>query len=277
PTGPAETPGPPGPAESPGPTGPAETPGPTGDVEPAAGEPAEPAGGLAWRLAPGWAALMPGFSHGTAGVAFALAVASRALHRPDALAAARAGGRALIALGAHPTGWAVPNRIPPKGPVEEVSYGWCHGPTGTMRLFLALDELDPSADWAGAVTAGLDAVRSSGLPARLYPGFWDNLGRCCGTAGVGVMALERFAATGDRDWLDWADELAEDVLTRAVSDERGTRWFNTEHTRDPPELPPESEFMQGAAGIAAWLLRLAPRHPPPDAPAPAGVLDRLPW
>ena len=33
--------------------------------------------GLHWRMAAGWEYLMPGFSHGTAGVAYALAAAGR--------------------------------------------------------------------------------------------------------------------------------------------------------------------------------------------------------
>ena len=36
---------------------------------------------------------------------------------------------------------------------------------------------------------------------RLYAGFWDNLGQCCGTAGVGEMALDKYQQTGDKRWL----------------------------------------------------------------------------
>ena len=32
----------------------------------------------------------------------------------------------------------------------------------------------------------LHGVRTSGLPARLHPGFWDNDGRCCGTTRTGT-------------------------------------------------------------------------------------------
>jgi hypothetical protein len=50
-----------------------------------------------------------------------------------------------------------------------------------------------------------------------------------------------------------ADALAE----RAVHDETGTYWRFIEHRQDPPLLPPATSWMQGAAGIAAFLLRLA--------------------
>ena len=36
-----------------------------------------------------------------------------------------------------------------------------------------------------------------------------------------------------------------------------TPWRFTEHRQDPPLLPPGTSWMQGAAGIAAFLLRLA--------------------
>ena len=33
------------------------------------------------------------------------------------------------------------------------------------------------------------------------------------------------------------------------------RWHNVEHTADPPKLPAQTGWMQGAAGIGAALLR----------------------
>ena len=50
-----------------------------------------------------------------------------------------------------------------------------------------------------------------------------------------------------------ADALAE----RAIRDQAGARWRFTEHRQEPPLLPPGTSWMQGAAGIAAFLLRLA--------------------
>ena len=42
-----------------------------------------------------------------------------------------------------------------------------------------------------------------------------------------------------------------------IRDEAGARWRFVEHRQDPPLLPPGTSWMQGAAGIAAFLLRLA--------------------
>jgi lantibiotic modifying enzyme len=228
--------------------------------------------GPQWRMTAGWEYLMPGFSHGTAGVAYALAAAGRRLERPDLVEVAAHGAEALLAMGQGPGGWALPIAIPhrPHGPT--VNFGWCHGPAGTARLFLMLDAIDPQPRWQHAIAGCLQALSDSGLPARLYPGFWDNVAPCCGTAGVGRLLLERYQAVGDSDLLEWADVLAADVIDRAVITPAGITWFNTEHTRTPPELPPEPGLMQGAAGIAGWLARLHALHASPDIrPAPLGV------
>jgi lantibiotic modifying enzyme len=222
--------------------------------------------GLHWRMTADREYLMPGFSHGTAGVAYALAAAGRTLNRSDLVDVAVRGARALLALGHHPGGWAVPDTIPPRPGGPAVAYGWCHGPAGTVRLFLLLNEIDPQPRWQHAIDACLQALRDSRLPVRLYPGYWDNLARCCGTAGVGQLLLDRYQATGDAALLDWAGTLAADVADRALFTPRGVTWSNTEHTRIPPELPPEPGFMQGTAGIAGWLARLHALHARPGIP-----------
>jgi hypothetical protein len=150
----------------------------------------------------------------------------------------------------------VPHSIPLTDNAVPVSYGWCHGPTGTLRLFDLLDREQPARGWGYYARACRDAVRTSGLPARLYPGFWDNLGQCCGTAGVGEMALDEYQRTGDPQWLAWSQTLAADVPDRAISDDHGGRWSHTEHRASPPDLEPKVGWMQAAAGIASWLLRL---------------------
>lgn len=231
-------------------------------------EMAEPGpGGLHWRMVAGWEYLMPGFSHGTGGVAYALGAAGRTLHRRDLVDIATRGADTLLALGHHPGGWAVPLALPPRPRGPAVSYGWCHGPTGTIRLFLLLDEIDPHPRWQHAIDACLQALRDSRLPIRLYPGYWDNLARCCGTAGVGQLLLDRYQATSDIALLDWAGTLADDVAGRALITPQGVTWSNTEHTGTPPELPPEPGFMQGAAGIAGWLARLHALRTRPGPPA----------
>ena len=54
-----------------------------------------------------------------------------------------------------------------------------------------------------------------------------------------------------------ARTMGDALVERAIADEAGARWRFIEHRQDPPLLPPRTSWMQGAAGIAAFLLRLA--------------------
>ncbi len=224
--------------------------------------------GLDWPMRLGDEERMPNFSHGTAGIATALALTGRACGRPDLVKAAARAADHLRSLAGPGPGLLLPSVLPPVEGHEPVSFGWCHGPTGTARLFWALDS-------PLEVDGCVEALLASGIPRRLRPGFWDNVGRCCGSAGVGDVVLDRYQQTGRPDLLDFAHVLADDILARATVDTAGARWSFTEHRNDEPDLPPDPGWMQGAAGIAAFLYRLhrvdqlgaaAPRIPWVDAP-----------
>ena len=209
---------------------------------------------------------MPNYSHGTAGVATALAVAGKALDRQDFVRAARRGAQHLLTVGMlDDGGFITPHTIPASTrEVDPVTYGWCHGPAGTSYLFAALAHAGV-AEVAGLEVAELrrrclHSILISGVPQRIRPGFWDNDGRCCGTAGVGDALLD---ATQDSQDPERADELlnaartmGDALVERAIRDQAGARWRFLEHRQDPPLLPPGTSWMQGAAGIAAYLLRL---------------------
>ena len=224
-------------------------------------------GGLDWGMLPGSPSRTPNYSHGTAGVATALAIAGVALGRADFVAAARHGAQHLLAVGSlDDDGFIIPHTLPySTRDVEPVTYNWCHGPAGTSQLFAALAAagVDQVAGWrCGALRHRcLHSILASGVPARLRPGFWDNDGRCCGTAGVGDVLLDaaqdcRRPGTG-RGAAAAARTMADALAERAIRDQAGARWRFTEHRQDPPLLPPGTSWMQGAAGIAAFLLRLA--------------------
>ncbi len=250
--------------------------------------------GLDWAMWPGPQSRGPNYSHGTAGVASALAIAGHLLGRDDFVAAAVQGARHLLAVGSlDDGGFVVPHTIPPSTrEVEPLTYTWCHGPTGTSHLFSALRLAGVSSLPAPAGSAAatyevtdlhrrcLHSVLTSGVPHRLRPGFWDNDGRCCGTAGVGDMLLDAAQDAAVRPRGDDVPHRADDLLGQAcrMADalvERAFRtggtddatdgtpgsdrayWRFVEHRQYPPLLPPGTGWMQGAAGIAAFLLRLA--------------------
>jgi hypothetical protein len=222
--------------------------------------------GLDWRMWPGYRSSTPNYSHGTAGVATALAIAGQALDRGDFIDAARQGAQHLLNVGSlDDNGFIVPHTLPySQREVEPVTYGWCHGPTGTSQLFAALavagvEQVDGFE--VGALRQRcLHSVLSSGLPDRLRPGFWDNDGRCCGTAGVGDVLLDAAQDNADaqgEQLLQVAQTMGDALVDRAICDGDGARWRFVEYRQHPPLLPPATSWMQGAAGIAAYLLRLA--------------------
>lgn len=205
---------------------------------------------------------MPNWSHGLAGIAAALAVAGSELERPDLVEAARSGAEHLVTLGdSGDGGFLVPHVIPSQPDVDEVTFTWCHGPTGTSLLFTALDHA--GVDTVAGETPSqwqrrcLHSIRKSGVPERLRPGFWDNDGRCCGTAGVGDVFLDAWQRHGVEDDLAFARVLGDALVDRAVVDGDRACWRFTEHRNPDPLLPPGVGWMQGTAGIAAYLMRLA--------------------
>ncbi|MET9634536.1 lanthionine synthetase LanC family protein [Lentzea sp. NPDC006480] len=212
--------------------------------------------GLNWRMVPVRMAVVqreiPNFSHGLSGIATALALAGAEFARPDLVEAATAGASHLVAISDQSDGgFRAPLRIPPLEELEPFSYGWCHGPAGTSLLWPALERAGvrevagaPVMDWH---SRSLHSIRVSGLPERRHPGFWDNDGRCCGTAGVGDRLLDAGEHT------DFALHLADVLVERAIPDGSGVCWRFIEHKNDDPLLPAGIGWMQGAAGIAGFL------------------------
>ena len=206
---------------------------------------------------------MPNLSHGLAGIAMTLALAGVEFDRADLTAAALAGAEHLVALGvADGEGFVVRRYIPDdQSDEDKYTYGWCHGTSGTSLLFLALDYTGVK-EVAGASPLAwhrrfLHSARTSGLPERLHPGFWDNDGRCCGTTGVADVFLDSWQRSGDERDLEFALRLADTLVERAVVDGPYAYWRFIEHRAPEPLLPPGVGWMQGAAGIAAYLFRVS--------------------
>lgn len=224
--------------------------------------------GLDWAFVPerfeleGPGVRMPNWSHGLAGIAGSLAAAGAALSRPELVDAARQGAEHLVTLGdTSDDGFRLPHVMPGEEGRDTFTYTWCHGPAGTSLLFAALQHAGVHSvagrtpyDWERAC---LHSLKVSGIPERLRPGFWDNDGRCCGTAGVGDVVLNVWQRHGVDDDLDFALTLADALVERSINDGDYTYWRFVEHRNDDPLLLPSPSWMQGVAGIAAYLFRLA--------------------
>ena len=136
---------------------------------------------------------------------------------------------------------------------EELFYlGWCHGPTGTGRLFRALAATTNEEVWSDHAEACARTLSTSGLPTARPDGYWDNVGPCCGAAGVAEVFLSR----GSEEDLRFARELLDDVLARGTRVEDTLHWVQSEHRVRPELLQAQTGYMQGAAGVGLTLLHL---------------------
>ncbi|MEV8569478.1 lanthionine synthetase LanC family protein [Streptomyces sp. NPDC051322] len=212
--------------------------------------------GVHWAHRPGIASRLHHISHGTLGIVLALARVGEATGRTDLAELALAGAADVVARDeAGPEGFLVQHSTPHYRPdvVEPISYGWCHGPAGDAQVFRLLRDSTADPVWAALADRCWHTVIGSGLPQRLRPGFWDNNGRCCGTAGVLALALDRIAEQHDPP--DFARVLVADLVARAIRDSDGARWSNVEHRATPSDLEPRTGWAMGNAGIVRELLR----------------------
>lgn len=218
---------------------------------------AEPtAAGVTWQWCSGAEPRLHHLAHGALGIAYALAVVGAATAREDLVGLAQAAVAEVVSRDeAGPEGFLVPHSDPQHRPdvVERHSYGWCHGPTGDAQVFRMLRHVLGEPSWSDLADRCWHTVTRSGLPRRLRPGFWDNNGRCCGTAGVLALACDRIAEQGDSP--DFARTLVSDLASRATRDADGARWHNVEHRAAATELEPHTGWAMGNAGIARELLR----------------------
>ncbi|WP_328935288.1 MULTISPECIES: lanthionine synthetase LanC family protein [unclassified Streptomyces] len=218
--------------------------------------------GVHWPHRTGVEARLHHISHGTLGIVLGLARVGAATGRADLLDLALAGAADVVARDEDgPEGFLVPHSTPRYRPdvIEPVSYGWCHGPAGDAQVFRLLRDLTADPAWSALTDRCWHTVTHSGLPERLRPGFWDNNGRCCGTAGVLALAGDRFAERreqGERqESYDFAGVLVADLVARAIRDGDGARWSNVEHRATPSDLEPCTGWAMGNAGIVRELLR----------------------
>jgi lantibiotic modifying enzyme len=127
----------------------------------------------------------PNFSHGTAGIGYFLAELYEATHDERYRTCALAAGRYLRAIASKAeTSNCLIFHNDAAG--RDLFYlGWCHGPTGTARFFYRLYQLSNDSDWLDVVKEQAATLMASGIPEQQTPGYWNNVSRCCGAAGVG--------------------------------------------------------------------------------------------
>ena len=214
--------------------------------------------GLKWMMHPEYPRLMPNFSHGTAGVAYFLARLYEETGEREFLEAALAGAKYLQSIAHVEGGGCLIFHHEPEG--EELFYlGWCHGPVGTARLFQVLHRITGEDVWREWVTKSAEAILRSGIPEKETAGFWNNVGICCGSAGVAQYFLDMYRITGEERYLEFCRKVADEMITRGEAEGGGLKWVQAEHRVRPELLVAQTGLMQGAAGIGLTLLQMGAR------------------
>ena len=212
-------------------------------------------GGLKWQMAPNAPRMMPNFSHGTAGIAYFLARVYEETKDKKYLDAALAGAKYLQAIAKTEGDICLIQHNQPDG-LELYYLGWCHGPVGTARLWYQLARVTGDKQWLAWVDKSAKALTESGIPEKRTPGFWNNVSQCCGSAGVAQFFLDLHGLKANPQYVSFAKKMTDDLLARGTKDEKGLRWVQAEHRVRPELLVAQTGYMQGAAGIGMWLLRL---------------------
>jgi lantibiotic modifying enzyme len=214
-------------------------------------EPAE--GGLRWRMDPKFARVMPNFSHGTAGISYTLATLYEVSKDKAFLDAALKGAEHLQTIANVEGDQCLIEHHDGDG--KQLYYlGWCHGPTGTARLFHRLAKVTGDATWNDWVAKAARGVSASGIPEHRTPGFWNNISVCCGDAGVAQFFLDLHRATKNDSYLAFGRRMMDDLISRGTEEGSAVKWIQAEHRVKPDELVAQTGLMQGAAGAGLVLL-----------------------
>ena len=154
--------------------------------------------------------------------------------------------------------------------LRTVYQGWCGGGAGWSRLFVRLFQLTQNATYLAAVEGAAAGVAQAlpDLAMRLPVGAapWANVGQCCGAAGAGTFLLELATAGASSLPLRNATRAAAlaaarafggAVLARAADAGSGALAFpSPEESLEPLDTRWQAGWMQGAAGVASFLLHL---------------------
>ena len=214
--------------------------------------------GLRWRLMSDmpFPFTTPNFAHGGAGVGYLMAQLYRATSDTRYLHAAREAARYVLSR-ATPVGDGCLVCRTEDAPDPIFYLGQCHGPAGTGRLFLELHDITGEAVWldhAESLVRGLEAL---GAPEARSVGLWNNYGQCCGDAGIGEFALLLANRTGEAHYLALAQRCGDVILAASITNGDQRHWIQAEHRDRPDFVEAQTGYMQGAAGIASFLVHLA--------------------
>lgn len=213
-------------------------------------------GGLRWEWEERERLRHPNFAHGAAGTGYFLLTLYQETGEKAFLDAALAGASYLHSVARHDGLICHSLNCAP----DLFYLGWCHGPVGTGRFYYLLWQTLGDGVWLQRLFQLAEAIVDTGIPDAATAGLWNNVGICCGSAGVvefflDLYVLARGLGRSDaKSYLAFAQRLIENILERGIDDGDGLRWTQAEHRTSPELLSTQGGYMQGAAGVGSVLI-----------------------
>lgn len=207
---------------------------------------------LRWKYYPEAKIYMDNFSHGTAGVAYFIAQTYQKTLNKKYLDVAIHSAKFIDSL-SNEKGY-VPHHSP--GGEDLYYLGWCHGPVGTNRLYYSLFEATKNEVWLNKIKHSAKHIMQEGIDEHETPGFWNNVGLCCGTAGVAEHYLWLYDITNNQEYLDFSNRMTEKLIQSSTKEKGYIKWVHAEHRVKPDYVLAQTGLMQGSAGIGLWFLQL---------------------
>lgn len=205
--------------------------------------------------------IYPGLSHGTAGIAYALAVLFEVDRKEIQLETAKKAAEYLLEIADEVgEGLLVPYLYTFGNNKEwENKYygGFCHGPSGTALLFYKLYEITREEVYFDVVKKLSQGIIELKAPELNSWGLWDSKCWCCGVPGLIEHFTWMYQITGDDKYLSYAKRSAARVIADSFVNSDSSRCFYGHWDRtDPRGVETYTGLYIGAAGAGAGLLRL---------------------
>jgi len=205
--------------------------------------------------------IYPGLSHGTAGIAYALAILSEYYNQDILLETAKKGASYLLEIADEVgEGLLIPYLYTEKEKEKwqnKYYLGFCHGPAGTALLFYKLYQLTKDEGYLETVKKLSQGILELNAPELNSWGLWDSKCWCCGVPGLVEHFSFMYEITGDEKYLAHAKNAAARVLADSFLNEDKSRSFYGYWDRTNPRgVETYTGVYIGAAGAGSGLLRL---------------------
>lgn len=138
--------------------------------------------------------------------------------------------------------------------------GYCHGPAGTARFYRKYYEITGEARFAGWEKSLANGILRTGAPEVHSPGYWNTHCYCCGTAGFTNLFLGIWAATGEDEYLKYAERTARQIIGWGshikMNNKVQVLWYQAFVGTQPKRITTNIGMYDGAAGIGWALLQM---------------------